>query len=86
MPDSRALPVTQSEAPETILDGVDWPGPLLLLLGVALLAWTMGDNDAGISLRLLGVLATVVSLATGFAWIAVEHQRFRASSEKEHHR
>ncbi|AYF74841.1 hypothetical protein D7D52_14275 [Nocardia yunnanensis] len=83
MPDSRVLPAPsevlstpRSDTPDTVLDGVDWPGPTLLLAAVLILAWTVSGAADG---RLLGgSLATLVTLLTGLVWITLEHLRFRA--------
>ncbi|MQY29531.1 hypothetical protein [Nocardia aurantia] len=62
--------------PDAILDKIDWPGVLLLLLGVAALGWTV---TGGAGPRILGgSVATVVALVAGFGWMVAEYTRVRA--------
>ncbi|GAB0105022.1 hypothetical protein JMUB6875_40000 [Nocardia sp. JMUB6875] len=82
MPDSRALRVNRSQTPDTVLDGVDWPGPTLLLAGVALLAWTVSGLDDGGRL-LAGAVGTMATVIVGIVWITVEHLRFRARQDED---
>jgi hypothetical protein len=68
--------------PDTLLDGVDWPGLVLPAVGLATLAWTITGSGYGSGLRVTaGALATAVCLITGFLWMAVEHNRFRNTQE-----
>lgn len=82
MPESRALRVNRSQTPDTVLDGVDWPGPTLLLAGVALLAWTVSDLEDGGRL-VAGAVATLLVVIVGLVWITVEHLRFRARQDED---
>ncbi|MBL1075908.1 hypothetical protein JK358_16040 [Nocardia sp. 2] len=83
MTHTNAVPVSatrKSQPPETILDGVDWPGPALLLLGVIALAWTFTGTDIVTGLRAVGgSVVTVLALVAGSVWIVLEHNRFRAN-------
>ncbi|MFJ4653301.1 hypothetical protein ACIP5Y_18725 [Nocardia sp. NPDC088792] len=74
---AQTITDTSSALPETLLDGVDWPGLVLLAAGVAALAWTITGSSSGPGFRLVGgAVATAITLITGFVWITVEHKRF----------
>ncbi|MFI1912961.1 hypothetical protein [Nocardia sp. NPDC020380] len=77
-----ATPAARSELPATVLDGVNWPGPALLLLGVSTLAWALTDTDGDVAIRtVVGSVVTLLALIAGFVWITVEHTRFRAHED-----
>ncbi|MCX4095251.1 hypothetical protein [Nocardia sp. alder85J] len=66
--------------PDALLDTIDWPGVLLLLLGVATMAWTV---TGGAAPRVLGgSVATAVALVAGVAWIGAEYVRCRSRRER----
>ncbi|WP_458685577.1 hypothetical protein [Nocardia tengchongensis] len=69
----------ESTPPPTVLDGVDWPGLTLLLLGVIASALTVSKLDSGIW-TLTGITATAIASVTGFVWIAFEHTRYCAQN------
>jgi hypothetical protein len=73
-PSTTDLPTpTRSGPPDAILDDVGGPALLLLLLGVAALAWTV---TGGAEPRVLGgSVATGVALLAGFGWMVVEYVR-----------
>ncbi|MEC3957497.1 hypothetical protein VMT65_31000 [Nocardia sp. CDC153] len=72
-------------APDTVLDGVGWPGLTLLLAGVLTLASTFGDLDTGPG-PFTGTGLALIAFAVGFTWVVIEHRRYRAwqDTQEEH--
>ncbi|WP_019930228.1 hypothetical protein [Nocardia sp. BMG111209] len=71
----RSPAPNRPDRPDAILDKLDWPGLLLLLLGVATLGWTV---TGGAGPRVLGgSVATAVALVAGFGWMVAEYARVR---------
>ncbi|WP_067825051.1 hypothetical protein [Nocardia inohanensis] len=65
-----------------ILDDLDAPGLLLLLVGVITLAWTLTANDPDLSAgTITGATLTFCALVSGIIWVTLEHTRSRAHED-----
>ncbi|UGT44937.1 hypothetical protein LTV02_16715 [Nocardia yamanashiensis] len=65
-----------------ILDDLDAPGLLLLLVGVITLAWTLTANDPDLSAATIaGATVTACALVSGAIWVTLEHTRSRTHED-----
>ncbi|MEV6279543.1 hypothetical protein [Nocardia sp. NPDC051832] len=81
---------TRSHAGETLEDTRNWPGIVLVMLGIVGLALTVTAAGYGFAgWAIIGGIATVVCLAVGTFLVFAEHRRVRkeetaASDDRGH--
>ncbi|WP_378730975.1 hypothetical protein [Nocardia brasiliensis] len=69
---------SRSHVGESIEDTRNWPGIILVGLGLVGLGLTLTAAGYGFEgWALIGGIATVVCLVVGFAWVILEHRRVK---------